>query len=233
VKRLTVICLVLLLGIFLAACERPLRDSAETEAADGTVTPMAPIIGDDALDNFPAADATPEDAVTEAGSEDQTVGEGEDATTDAAAEGETSTEAETDAGSETEETPTILPDTDIIHQVESGETLGAIAQLYDVSIDDIVAANNLVNPDALDIGDQLLIPIGGLDEPAETEVDTGETDTGEEETGERTHIVQAGDTLYSIGRTYGFTIDELAEYNNLTDINRLEIGQVILIPPAE
>lgn len=45
-----------------------------------------------------------------------------------------------------------------IHVVVSGETLGAIANRYGTTISAIVELNDLANPNALSIGDELLIP---------------------------------------------------------------------------
>lgn len=49
--------------------------------------------------------------------------------------------------------------------VQSGDTLGGIAGQYGVSVDDIVAANNLTNPDALEVGQTLTIPVGETQAP--------------------------------------------------------------------
>ena len=43
------------------------------------------------------------------------------------------------------------------------------------------------------------------------------------------YTVQPGDSLYSIAREYGLTVDELIDYNNLSSTN-LSINQQILIP---
>jgi LysM repeat protein len=45
-----------------------------------------------------------------------------------------------------------------IHVVVSGETLGGIANRYGTSIAAIVELNNMQNPDALAVGDELVIP---------------------------------------------------------------------------
>ncbi len=45
-----------------------------------------------------------------------------------------------------------------VHTVQSGETLMAIARQYGVTVDDIVQANNLPNPDTLSVGQELIIP---------------------------------------------------------------------------
>ncbi len=46
------------------------------------------------------------------------------------------------------------------HVVQSGDTLFVIAQRYGVTVDAIVQANNMANPDALQIGQELIIPDG-------------------------------------------------------------------------
>ncbi|MGH2536393.1 MAG: LysM peptidoglycan-binding domain-containing protein [Candidatus Promineifilaceae bacterium] len=46
--------------------------------------------------------------------------------------------------------------------VESGDTLGSIAAEFDVPVEDILAANGLTDPDILSIGQELVIPVGGL-----------------------------------------------------------------------
>ena len=45
---------------------------------------------------------------------------------------------------------------------------------------------------------------------------------------EDTYTVKAGDTLYSIARKFGLTVDELKALNNLTT-NNLSIGQVLIV----
>ncbi|WP_234570622.1 LysM peptidoglycan-binding domain-containing protein [Rhodohalobacter sp. 614A] len=44
------------------------------------------------------------------------------------------------------------------------------------------------------------------------------------------HIVKQGETLFSISRTYGVTVGELKEWNNL-ESNSLRLGQVLVIVP--
>ena len=56
-------------------------------------------------------------------------------------------------------TPTLTP-TPIVHIVQEGETLGAIAFQYGVSVEAIQAANGIENPQFLQIAQELAIPIG-------------------------------------------------------------------------
>lgn len=56
-------------------------------------------------------------------------------------------------------TPTVTP-TPIIHVVQSGDVLGAIAYQYGVSVEAIQAANGIESPQFLQIGQELIIPTG-------------------------------------------------------------------------
>ncbi|WP_214884477.1 MULTISPECIES: LysM peptidoglycan-binding domain-containing protein [unclassified Exiguobacterium] len=46
----------------------------------------------------------------------------------------------------------------------------------------------------------------------------------------KTYTVKSGDTLYSIARTYGVTVSDLAAANNITNVNLISVGQVLIIP---
>jgi len=46
------------------------------------------------------------------------------------------------------------------------------------------------------------------------------------------HQVRPGENLYRIGKAYGVGYQELARLNGLHDANRIEVGQVIVIPHA-
>lgn len=54
----------------------------------------------------------------------------------------------------------------LIYRVKGGDTLGTIADQFDVTIAEIIAANNLTNPDFLEIDQELVIPVGGEEAPA-------------------------------------------------------------------
>lgn len=48
------------------------------------------------------------------------------------------------------------------------------------------------------------------------------------------YVIQRGDTLGLIAQRYGVTVEELAALNNIEDINRIEVGDTLLIPqPVE
>lgn len=52
--------------------------------------------------------------------------------------------------------------TAVVHVIQAGDTISALAMRYDVPAEDIIAANQLVDPNILQVGTQLVIPVGGL-----------------------------------------------------------------------
>lgn len=100
----------------------------------------------------------------------------------------------------------------IIYTVKVGDTLYAIAQKYNVSVEKIKMENNLTN-NTLTIGQKLKIPV-----EEHEDIDNEYA----------TYIVQSGDSLYKIAKKYGMSVNELMEINNLTTTN-LSIGQVLKV----
>jgi len=218
VKSFTHFSRLLIFSIFalflLVACERP------TPRADEVDTPEVPAVeATVVIDIPPTSVAVPTEEAApavEATTDVDLEGEGE-----TPAEGETSTEAEETAVPAQEPAP--LPE-DGIHVVQAGDTLFNLALRYGVTVDEIAAANGLTDVDTLDVGQEVKIPEPGtvVAEPAATAVPPTE---------ETTHIVKPGDNLFRIGLQYGFTIAELADYNSIANPDRIEVGQVIRIPP--
>jgi LysM repeat protein len=56
----------------------------------------------------------------------------------------------------------------VTHVVAAGDTISGLALQYDVPGEDIIAANQLENPNFLQVGMQLIIPIGGIPEVTAT-----------------------------------------------------------------
>lgn len=97
-----------------------------------------------------------------------------------------------------------------IHTVAAGESLWAIAQLYEVKFEDLLRWNELPDPDALKVGQNIQVKA-----PIE-EASVGKNII--------THTVQPGETMYAISRKYGMTVDEVMDLNGMKDFN-LNVGQ--------
>lgn len=92
--------------------------------------------------------------------------------------------------------------------VKKGDTLYGIANKYNISVDNLKSYNNL-STDSLSIGQIIKIP--------DNKVNSNE------------YVVKSGDSLYSISRKYGVSVDELMNVNNLKS-TVLSVGQVLKIP---
>lgn len=97
--------------------------------------------------------------------------------------------------------------------VQKGDSLWSIASKNNTTVDNIKKLNNL-SLNTLQIGQLLKLP--GSSEENEVE-------------SENIYIVKKGDSLYSISKVYGISVDELKKANNLTS-NNLSIGQTLIIP---
>ena len=132
---------------------------------------------------------------------------------------------ETVIDDEPTETPEVV-EGGTIHIVVSGETLLAIARRYGVSSQEIIAANDQFDPDALSIGQRLFIPLEEDDMTAQPTAETTNLET--------IHTVQSGETLGSIAQLYGVTIAAIISANpDLGNPNKLSINQELIIPPVK
>lgn len=93
------------------------------------------------------------------------------------------------------------------HTVATGETLGSISQQYDVPIEDIMAANDISNPNFLQVDQVLIIPIGGL--PTETPAPTATQTRAISPTPIATEPPDGGEAIVEISEVIG--VGSLAE----------------------
>lgn len=111
------------------------------------------------------------------------------------------------------------------HTVAKGETITLIAQKYKVTPFDIYK----LNPDSqngLQLNSVLLIPPS----TAETKPSVTIQTQPKPSQNPTTHLVVAKETLYSISRQYGVSVDALKEANAELLKDGLKIGQTIKIP---
>ncbi len=106
--------------------------------------------------------------------------------------------------------PETLPATSIsIYVVREGDTLGQIAQMFNVSVNTIIWANDLQGKTIKKDQVLVILPISGVK-----------------------HVVAKGDTVESIAKKYKADVNEILQYNDLTG-GDLTIGDTVLVPDAE
>ena len=108
----------------------------------------------------------------------------------------------------------------IIHVVQKGETLDLIASYYGITVEDIIAANQLAQSEALYPGQTLVIPVA---QPPITPA-AGQTCV-------TYYTVQPGDRLGLIAWRFGVAPAAVMQVNQLTTPD-VYPGQVLCIPPG-
>lgn len=130
------------------------------------------------------------------------------------------------------------------YTVRKGDTYGKIAAKYGVSVNTLKSWNHKSkSSNMLHIGDKLVVYVSGsgkgkyaqksTESPKTTTVSTSEENTvstpQQQKTAKSYHIVQSGDTLWSISQRYGTTIDDIKNLNGLTS-SKLSLGMKLMIP---
>ncbi|WP_161889236.1 LysM peptidoglycan-binding domain-containing protein [Pontibacter russatus] len=111
------------------------------------------------------------------------------------------------------------------HIVKQGETLYAISRMYAVTVNDLTAWNKLGN-EPLRAGQELYIA-EPLVQP--TQAETAESAAAAQPAGNSAfHTVAAGETLYQISKAYHVSLEELREWNELSD-NSIRLGQELRV----
>lgn len=112
-----------------------------------------------------------------------------------------------------------------VHVVNYGESLSSIAWKYGVSVEDLVRANGLPNPNFVFAGQRLVIPAGGTlaASPAPASAQAGTA-------GETIHTVQPGQTLTGIAASYGVSVSAILQANGLRNQDFIYVGQRLRIP---
>jgi spore germination protein len=96
-----------------------------------------------------------------------------------------------------------------IHIVKGNESLTTIARAYNTTVNDIVEANDIPNPNNLVVGQAMVIPIVGS-----------------------FYYVQPGDSLWSIGQKVGVPYQQIASVNRISLNQQLYVGFRLYIPQA-
>ncbi len=98
-----------------------------------------------------------------------------------------------------------------VYVVREGDSISKIADMFDVSVNTILSANDLKKGEKIKEGDVLFIlPVSGIE-----------------------HTVTKGQTLKSIAKMYKVDASDIAQFNGLSDDSALAVGDKIMIPGGE
>lgn len=95
-----------------------------------------------------------------------------------------------------------------VYVVREGDTLSHIAEMYGVTSNTILWANDLPRATSIRVGQSLIIlPVAGV-----------------------RHVVKKGDTVQALAKTYDGDVDEILTYNQILPDESLLVGSTIVIP---
>lgn len=94
-----------------------------------------------------------------------------------------------------------------VYVVRQGDTLSEIAEMFGVSTNTILWANNIKGGLIKEGQELVILPISGV-----------------------RHIVKSGDTLKSIATKYKADLDDILSYNGLATDTKIKTGDIVIIP---
>lgn len=128
---------------------------------------------------------------------------------------------------------TALTFADSSYTVKKGDTLYSISRKYQITVQELRAANNFSEGDILKEGAKLVIPsadiqnAAALSSTAQNQTEKNVSPSSSKNVKE--YEVQKGDTLYGIARKFGISLSELLSMNNLDSGETIKVGQKLKI----
>jgi membrane-bound lytic murein transglycosylase D len=117
------------------------------------------------------------------------------------------------------------------YTVRKGNCLSKIASRYGVTLKEIMALNDIADPDRIVAGDTLWLParadVGEAPPPRRPDPKPDVSDVPPTPGGK--YVIQPGDTLSGIAAKYGTTVNALKTLNGLTN-DRIYAGKTLVMP---
>lgn len=114
--------------------------------------------------------------------------------------------------------------------VQPGDTLTQIADDYDSTVTELRKMNGLRRGSTLKVGMKLKLPAEDEGIPVAPDSDQVVPSRGPQAVIPIAHMVAPGDTLTSIAKKYGVTVDSIKRANNLKKRSTLKVGLRLMIP---
>ncbi len=113
------------------------------------------------------------------------------------------------------------------YTVQSGDTLSGIANRFSTTVNHLASLNDISNPNRIYVGQRLLVRQQTSSQTNTNNTNTSSNTTNTSSSATGTYTVQSGDTLSGIANKFGTNYESLANLNNISNPNRIYVGQVL------
>ncbi len=123
----------------------------------------------------------------------------------------------------------------IVHRIRRGETLYRLSRRYGVPLHVLLEVNHLSKRSILRIGQKIYIPVLRYRSRRTSQKHMARSlrkSRKRFQSHNGYHIVRKGETLHSIARRYGTSVNMLRKYNPSVHPRRLKVGQKLRIPKS-
>lgn len=108
------------------------------------------------------------------------------------------------------------------YTVQSGDTLSGIASQFATTVQSLAQLNDIANPNRIYVGQRLLVK-----QPSSSSTTNSSTTNTNNGSVASSYTVQSGENLSEIAAKFGTNWQTLAQLNNLSNPNRIYVGQVL------
>lgn len=125
------------------------------------------------------------------------------------------------------------------YTIQSGDILWNIAQKFNTTVKKLVELNDITSSYDLYAGRKIIVPIvvdENNNQNNDNENDYGNNDDYYQNRPQNNSLpysfykIQKGDKIWIIADNFGIRVSELIEFNNITDINNIKKGDLLVIP---
>ena len=121
-----------------------------------------------------------------------------------------------------------------VYVVKTGDSLSKIALAHGVNSRELAELNQITDPNKVRIGQKLILPDHSKPSQSQPAEKSSTKVVAKESTASgSTYVVKAGDALSKIAALHGVKSKDLLAANNITDANKIRVGQKLVIPGAK
>jgi LysM repeat protein len=123
-----------------------------------------------------------------------------------------------------------------VYVIKAGDMLSKIAVAHGITARELAELNKITDPNKIRAGQKLILPDHSKpsqSQPAEKAAAAAKTEAKAVAAGAGEYVVKSGDSLSKIASAQGVKMKDLMAANNITDANRIRIGQKLAIPGAK